>query len=438
MRVLDRVGDFKTHDVRARARADAAAGLPAPEAASLSPLEREIADAHAHERMRMEAQRSAKARETEVDMQRRQPAPPDLAGPVASARLAFARIEGRAAPECAAALERAARAKEDLERFRHSNRLHREAVYPESTLFQAGLLLCAALFEALFSATLFAQEAEQGLLGGAAIAIGLSAANVTLGFLAGFLGLRYLQPMRLWPRLLGGTAFAAFAVLAGSLNWFAAQWRETLASAAREIDPFAPALDLLGFAEPQAVVLLMLGAGVWVFSALKGYSGFDDPHPDYGKMHRAHERAAADLAGLRADVREGLEENVENASAAIETELEDMRKAARAMRAAYDEAAVAVGAVDANLRKTDEKAAALIELYRRENRAARTTPPPAYFSEPPLIAGAPDDVLERCGRYISEAQQTLAAAQAAGSEALRALASDMEAVSMRLDGRAEP
>jgi hypothetical protein len=189
-------GWAKHLDVRARARADAQAGLPPLDAQTLSQAEVEVLSAQARERARLDGEREALRLEAERTMRRLKPEAPDFAGPLAAARLALAQIETRAAPDCAAALAREARAREDLEAFRRAHQLRRDAVYPQSTLFQAGLLFCAALFEALFSATLFAQEAEQGLLGGAAVAIGLSAANVTLGFLAGFLGLRYIQPRK--------------------------------------------------------------------------------------------------------------------------------------------------------------------------------------------------------------------------------------------------
>jgi hypothetical protein len=182
----------------------------------------------------------------------------------------------------------------------------------------------------------------------------------------------------------------------------------------------------------------MLGAGVWVFAALKGYSGFDDPHPEYGKMHRTQQSAAADLAELRAEFREELEDAVEDAHAAIEEELESMREAIRSMRLEYDEAATALGGLDTRLRKIDDLAGSLVQLYRRENLATRTTSPPSYFSEPAPIPSPPEDALAGSGRELSDAQERLSAAQSGASEALRALAGDMEAVSSRLNGRAEP
>src|SRR5262249_44721725 len=157
---------------------------------------------------------------------------------------------------------RANGARRDLHAFKNANQLRRTASYPRSTLLQAGLLLCAAVFESLFSAALFAEDDARGLLGGAIIAIGLSGANVTLGFLAGFLGRRYLQHVRLPTKALGALAFAGITFLALMLNLFAADWRDRLASAAgQQVDFGSDASfhlwSLLQLSTPQAIILLM-------------------------------------------------------------------------------------------------------------------------------------------------------------------------------------
>jgi hypothetical protein len=90
------------------------------------------------------------------------------------------------------------------------------------------------------------------------------------------------------------------------------------------------------------------------------------------------------------------------------------------------------------LRKADERAVSLIQLYRRENLSARTSPPPAYFSEPAPISPEPEDALSLCGREISDAEGRLAAGQTTASDVLRTLAADMESISARLDGRTDP
>src|SRR5262249_16013264 len=199
-----------------------------------------------------------------------------------------------------------------LNLFKYTHRIARPAFYPKSSLLQAGLLFCAAVFEAMFSAALFAEDDARGLLGGAITAIGLSGANVTLGFLAGFLGLRYLQHIR-WPtKMLGALAFAGVTFLALMLNLFAAEWRDHIAATNDSQinlgdDANFHLWSLLQLSTPQAIILLMLGAGVWVFAALKGYSGFDDPYPDFGKMDRAASVASDALSDFRADAREDLE-----------------------------------------------------------------------------------------------------------------------------------
>src|SRR5262249_53413689 len=155
----------------------------------------------------------------------------DFSGPMLEARLALKQAAGRLAQDWSEAARRSADARDNLQRFQRVNDLHRPAFYPRSTLLQAGLLLCAALFEAMFSAALFAEDDARGLLGGAITAVGLSGANVTLGFLAGFLGLRYLQHARAPTKIMGGVAFAFFVALALMLNLFAADWRDHLAIA---------------------------------------------------------------------------------------------------------------------------------------------------------------------------------------------------------------
>ena len=106
------------------------------------------------------------------------------------------------------------------------------------------------------------------------------------------------------------------------LNLFAADWRDQLAAlSGRTVDMGSDAgfhlWSLLALDSPQAIILLMLGAGVWVFSALKGYSGFDDPYPDFGKMDRAAQAASETLSDFRADARLELETPINVAKAAL-------------------------------------------------------------------------------------------------------------------------
>jgi hypothetical protein len=153
-------------------------------------------------------------------------------------------------------------------------------------------------------------------------------------------------------RALGATAFGAIAFLALMLNLFAADWRDRIASASgQQIDMGGDASfhlwSLLQLSSPQAIILLMLGAGVWVFAALKGFSGFDDPYPDFGKMDRAAQAATEAMSDFRADARQDLEESINVARAALAARLEKMRAEFAAMSKAFDAVAAKMEAFDA-------------------------------------------------------------------------------------------
>jgi len=429
----------KKLSVRKRARDDAARNLPAPHADDLSPAERAIIETVAAERARVDQARQEAKSEAERRLRALAPTPQDFAGPALDARLALKQAAGRVAHEWSSAGARAGQARADLEAFKRANNLRRAAVYPKSTLLQTGLLFCAAVFEALFSAALFAEDDARGLLGGAVTAIGLSGANVTLGFLAGFLGLRYLQHVRAPMKAMGALAFAAFALLALMLNLFAADWRDRMAEAAgRQIDMGSDASfqlwSLLQLQSPQAIILLMLGAGVWVFATLKGYSGFDDPYPDYGKMARAAEDTADSHSDFRADARLELEAPINAARAALAARMEKMRAEFDAMNKAFDSAAAKMELLDSKARALDEAAAGAIYLYRQENAALRTSPAPAYFNSAPPAAGPMLDALSASASMIDDARARLSEAQAQSAQALEGLLAELDAATKSLDG----
>lgn len=175
----------------------------------------------------------------------------------------------------------------------------------------------------------------------------------------------------------------------------------------------------------------MLGAGVWVFSALKGYSGFDDPYPDFGKMDRAAKAASEALSDFRAEARLELEAPINVAKAALAARLEKMRAEFEAMSKAFDAAALKMEALDAKARALDDAAAGAVHLYRQENAAARTTAAPAYFSTPPPAAGPALDALGAAAAMIDEARARLAEAQAQAAHSLEELLVELDAATNR-------
>ena len=424
--------------LKRRAREDAARNLPRHDSDDLSAAELAVIEAIASERAKVDQSRIDASADAERRLRTLAPTPQDFTGPALDARLALKQAAGRLAHDWSEAAARAGQGRADLDAFKRANELRRAAVYPKSTLLQSGLLFCAAVFEALFSAALFAEDDARGLLGGAITAIGLSGANVTLGYLAGFLGLRYLQHLKLPIKATGALAFAAFTLLALMLNLFAADWRDQLAAdAGRQVDLGSDASfhlwSLLQLESPQSIILLMLGAGVWVFAALKGYSGFDDPYPDYGKMDRAARDAGESLSDFRADARLELETPVNAARTALAARMEKMRAEFEAMHKAFDAAAMKMETLDGKARALDQAAADAIYLYRQENIALRTAPAPAYFGTPPPSVGPALDALGPAASMIDDARARIADAQSQSTRALEELLNDLDAATKRLD-----
>jgi hypothetical protein len=431
----------KRLQLRRKAREDAARGLPPLDATSLSDAEQSVLDAVGKEQAALAQARAALSEEAERRLRALAPSPQDFSAPLLEAKLALRQASARVAEDWRHATERARQAKLELEGFKRANKLYRGAAYPRSTLLQAGLLLSAAVFESLFSAALFAEDDARGLLGGAITAVGLSGANVTLGFLAGFLGLRYLQHVRPVYKWLGGAAFALFTALALMLNLFAADWRDQLAALGGEqIDLGADASfhfwSILNLQSPQAIILLMLGAGVWVFAAMKGYSGFDDPYPDYGKMARAAAAADDEAADLRADAREEFEGPIEEAKNALGARLDVMRRALESMSAGFDDAAAQSRALDAEVRALRDAARGAIRLYRQENAQARDGVQPEYFHAPPVDETPPPDELAAAAAVMDGARAQLTQAQTEAARALDELLSAVDEATAKLDGEA--
>jgi hypothetical protein len=249
--------------------------------------------------------------------------------------------------------------------------------------------------------------------------MGLGGSNVVLGVLAGYIGLRYWRARHPALKALGASALIGFSGLAIGLNVFAARYRESLAEGSEIGRPMLRLSrgELFGLVTPEAVVLLMIGVGVWMFAATKGYAGLDEPYPDYGKLDRTRVAAEAAYEDLREEAGETLRAPIEAAHAALETDLADRRKALETMRALYDQAGGKLMAIDAARRALAATERALLDLYRRENRAARQSPPPMRFQAPANDMPVREDLLARAGAALAAAQADYAAAQKAAAAA---------------------
>lgn len=424
--------------VRRRARADGQAERPPSNSEEETPCERDIRAAIAAETDRIAAAERTLSAELMRRFGQRPGAGDGVDAALAGARLALRLAEARIGDTVREARDRAARAKADLVGFRARQGLDRDADYPDSRVLAIGLLLAAALFEAIFSATLFVHDADGGYAQAAAVALGLGGSNVLLGVLAGYVGMRQLQRREPVLKLTGAAALAVFAGLGLALNVFAARYRESLAAGEETGRPLLQLSrsELFGLITPEAVVLLMLGVGVWMFSAGKGFAGLDDPFPGYGGRDRFAKAAAEDYEALRIDAIDALERPIRDADDAIEADVAEHRAHVQALQAAYDAAGASAMALAAQRRALASAQRDIVALYQRENMLARTTPAPARFGETNWPDPSAIDPLAEAGAALRDANATMKTLRDRASAAHAALQSHLQDSQRRLFGEA--
>jgi hypothetical protein len=178
--------------------------------------------------------------------------------------------------------------------------------------------------------------------------------------------------------------------------------------------------------------LLMLGGAVFVFAALKGYSGVDDPYPDYGKLARGAEAATQARTEALQAAHTNLSAALAPGRAKLDADLQTAQDAHAKARKAFDAAAVEMGALAARWRAQEQVFARLFALYAQENRAARKTPAPARFDDPQAPVVLPDALVEAAPR-LQEGESRLGAALRAHAGAQSEMAAALSAAMKRLE-----
>ncbi|MFZ4071050.1 MAG: hypothetical protein ACOYJ6_13210 [Caulobacterales bacterium] len=179
-------------------------------------------------------------------------------------------------------------------------------------------------------------------------------------------------------------------------------------------------IAFLPLTTPQALILPMRAAAVFVFAALKGYFDGHDPDPDYGKFDRADVRAIATAAALRADARDDLEAAVMKTKKALTERIASLGAALEARRKMFD-----AGAAD--------EAGAAFALNRRENAAARAGPAPAYFADQLAQQTHLPDVLGPAGALLADSETRFSAARERADAILTPIAAALEAADRWLE-----
>lgn len=414
----------RLNDVVAKARLEAAAHRPASNALSMDQNEVEL-QAEAEKWISSERQLFTsvltEASRAAHDLQQKLP---ELDGRIQQL-LSDTSLQSEASAEMAgeraalvAATEARMRAEVDLRHFRAVNGITEQAKYPESHLWHFAVIAGLALAETVVNA--FFYENAQGLIGGFAVALGVSVVNMggalALGALFRYKNLR--DPVR---KAAGWACLPVFLVLTIYCNALFAAFRAEYQLLADPTDPaqvraaFRNAVDraaqifVFGMDFGDLMSFILFGIGL-ILSMIAFYKGmtFDDRYPGHGDKDRVVKRARAAELESQQKVREQLKSFLNSRRREVQAQTREPSEiiGVAGRQAAQVQQGYATYLTQQSAIQRDFDM--LLRAYRDTNTSIRATEPPEYFRSVPNLRSDAEEpavmqVVSRLGVVVADA-----------------------------------
>jgi hypothetical protein len=195
--------------------------------------------------------------------------------------------------------------------------------------------------------------------------------------------------------LAAGAMFVAAECALILFNGFVAHYRDLYAVSGDATDVHRALFELIHSPLNLASIFswLLFGAGI-AFSALATWKGFglDDPFPDYGSYERRRLSSREAYLEARRGVIEEASEVRDDFIAESGEAMEKLRGASARREQLLAARARLLAEFDSVEMNLEHAAQRLLAIYRQENVASRTPPPPPHFSHRFAFA---DRALER-------------------------------------------
>lgn len=280
----------------------------------------------------------------------------------------------------------------DLRRFKWENRLTRPAKDEVNLPVTWAIIIVMIIVESVLNGVLLAQVSRDALVGGFGLALMISLVNVFSGLAAGLWGWRNTGHIKPFNKGLGWlitlTAFAGGIFF----NLFVAHFREAVDLLAQRGTLPEPgevvratinhinANGLFGITSIEALALLLVGLGIHLYSAKKGWDDLSDRYPDYFVMNERAKAAREAHSEVAQQVRQQARDAIEAAEAKVNAERD------RAYANLNGIENIIESACGRHLEVTDSEdlwvltGERLLKIYRDQNTEGRASiPRPAYF-----------------------------------------------------------
>lgn len=291
------------------------------------------------------------------------------------------------------AQEKVVDARDSLEKFRAINRLDRPANMPSSMILQMGIFLAVFLLESIANGFFFADANPLGLLGGISVALFISAANIGLGVLGGYFGIRHMCHVSVGHKLAGLILLLVAISAVTALNFGAAHYRSVLDAgvldgAERAALKTLTTAPVNGIADIKSWLLLLIGYLVAILALLKGAKSLDDIYPGYGRAQKHLDQAVQNFGDLTEDILTSITEIKDDAFDSIREAQKQLQTARREREAIITARNRLINAYNSYLSQLKNSQREFMAVYRDANRATRQTPPPERFSSETSFEGA--------------------------------------------------
>jgi len=276
---------------------------------------------------------------------------------------------------------------DDLQSFRKENKIRREAHYPESHWQTVGILFLALIIESVLNGSMLAAGSDEGLVGGFFLALVISLINIMVGFLNGWMFLRYKNHISKLKAI--GGIFGSLVCFSAALlfNLLIAHYREALVNNPDDAGHVAVESiksGLFSINDVQSWLLFGLGLIFMILAVYKGYYQ-DDEYPGYGGLSKRKKRAKEEVYELKDEAVEKLESLNDNYHEQLDkscTRASQIHKTIISNISAFERQKSLLRSYRDHLQDTYLY---VIKLYRDVNSSERNDPAPCFFKEEPVI-----------------------------------------------------
>lgn len=276
--------------------------------------------------------------------------------------------------------------RDQVEKFKKSNSLKREANYPDSLIWHIFLLLGMIVIESMINGILFQTGAVYGYLGGVLIAVLISLVNVSLAFFIGAFAGKQAFSIHQSQKAVGYLSFSIWGIVTVGFNLAVGHVRflyeQGFTDKAFNVGFENFLASPFGLTDFYSWILVIVGIFFAILALFDGLN-IDDAYPGYGKITRKLKKSEDDYYGEISDLEEDANELYKRYKNKGDVSVENLIQKEILLRSDHDFITARIS--DEYPRYCDyyaEMFKRLIGYYRNTNLEEREDEGPAYFKDP--------------------------------------------------------